>query len=232
MKGRTMYVKRILPSIITLTLLIFTSSAFGSTVNVDVAFSGNDSASGGTWSWAGGTSTLSASFTDSATLNSNTILNETIDVTTGPGAGGAGTLSSPFMFGPSAANSILVKGCVDISGTTTCGTLFTGTFQQGEVAYSGAGSTLDLTGIDVAGTLQPGLATSLKMDDGVTGSLVAALFGSATATAGGSGYSGSGNLAISGKGLPTPVVPEPSELFLFGTGLFGLATYLRTKRRS
>jgi hypothetical protein len=227
-----MYVKRLLPSIVTLTVLFFTASAFASVVDIDVSFNGNNAASGGSWSWAGGTSTLSASFTDSATLNSNTISSEIVDITTGPGTGGAGTLASPFLFGPSAADTISVSGCVDVSGTTTCGTLFTGSFQVAEVAYSGSGGTLDLTGIDVAGTLNSALATSLGAKPIVTGSLTAALFGSATATAGGSGYSGSGNLLLAGTSrLPTPT-PEPSQLFLLGTGLFGLAAYLRTKRRS
>jgi len=226
-----MYVKRLLPSIVALSVLFFAASAFGSAVTVDVGFTGNGSTSGGTWSWAGGTSTLSASFDDAATLNSNTIGNEIVDITTGPGMGGAGTLSSPFMFGPSAANSIAIGGCVDVSGTTTCGTLFTGSFQEGEVAFTGGGATLDLTGVDVTGTLNPGLAASLGMNGTVTGSLAAVLDGFATATAGGSGLSGSGNLVLSSGPLPGPT-PEPSELFLLGTGLFGLATYLRAKRRA
>ena len=227
-----MYVKKLLPLIVTLTALFFAASAFGSTVSVDVGFTGSGSASGGTWSWAGGTSTLSASFDDAATLDSNTIGHETVDITTGPGRGGSGTLGSPFMFGPSVADSILIDGCVDVGGTTSCGTLFTGSFQLGEVAFTGGGSTLDLTGVDVVGTLSSGLATSLGMTGTVTGSLAAILGGTATWAAGGSGFSGSGNLILSGpSGPPTPIVPEPSELFLFGTGLFALAAYLRAKRR-
>jgi hypothetical protein len=223
-----MYVKRLLPSIVTLVVLLFTASGFASTVNIDVSFTGNGSASGGTWAWAGGSSTLSASFDDGASLDSNTIGSETIDITTGPGTGGKGTLSSPFTFGPSAADSITISGTVD--GVT--GTLFTGTFELGEVAYSGSGSTLDLTGVDVIGTLSSTLAAFLGVNTTVTGSLAAVLNGTATATAGGKGYSGSGNLVLAGTGIGTPpTVPEPSELFLLGTGLFALATYLRTKRR-
>jgi len=230
-KKKKMYVKRLLPSIVTLIVLFFAASAFASTVSVDVAFAGNGSASGGAWSWAGGTSTLSASFKDAASINSNIITNDVIDVTTGPGEGGSGTLSNPFMFGPSAADSIAIGGCVDIGGTTTCGTLFTGTFKVGEVAYTGGGSTLDLTGVDVVGTLNSGLATSLGMNGTVIGSLAAVLDGTATATAGGKGFSGSGNLVLTSGPPPSPT-PEPSELFLLGTGLFGLAAYLRTKHRT
>ena len=220
-----MYVKRLLPSIVTLVVLFFATSAFADTVDVD--FTGNGSASGGTWSWAGGSSTLSASFIDAATLNSNTIGNGIVDITTGPGVGGSGTAGSPFLFGPSATDSITVSGCVD----GTCGTLFTGSFQVGEVAFNGGGSTLDFTGTEVTGTLSSGLAASLGMAGPVTGSLVAVLDGTATATAGGSGFSGSGNLVLSGGPPPGPT-PEPSELFLLGTGLFALATYLRTKHRA
>jgi hypothetical protein len=214
-------------------VLFLAASAFADTVSVDVSFAGNNSASGGTWSRAGGSSTLSASFKDTASINSNIVSHDVIDVSTGPGEGGSGTLGSPFMFGPSAADSTSIDDCVDVGGTTSCGTLFTGSFKVGEVAYADGGSTLDLTGADVVGTLSSGLATSLGMNGTVTGSLAAVLEGAATATAtaGGRGYSGSGNRILTAAPPPSPT-PEPSELFLLGTGLFGLAAYLRTKRRT
>lgn len=223
-----MYVKRLIPLIVTLIALFFTASAFASTVNVDFSFTGDGStAAGGTWSWAGGSSTLSATFNNSASLNSMPITGESVSVTTGPGTGGAGTMSNPFTFGPSAADSISISGCVD----STCGTLFTGTFQVGEVAYSGSGPTVDLTGIDVAGTLSSALAAALGVNTTVTGSLTALLDGSISAS-GGSGFTASGNLGLVATGTRTPPpVPEPSELFLFGTGLVALATYLRARRR-
>lgn len=223
-----MYVKRLIPSIVTLIALFFAASAFADTVNVDFSFTGDGStAAGGTWSWAGGGSTLSASFDNSASLNSNPISSESVTVTTGPGTGGSGTMGDPFTFGPSAADSISISGCVD----GTCGTLFTGSFQIGEVAYSGSGPTVDLTGVDVTGTLSAALAVALGVNPDVTGSLTGLLDGSIS-TSGGSGYTASGNLGLVATGVSgPPPVPEPSELFLFGTGLFALATYLRTRRR-
>lgn len=215
------------------TLLCF-GTALADNINVDFSFTGNGtSSSGGSWSWAGGSSTLSASFDTSAALNSSPIGYEIVDVTSGAGTGGSGTISDPFTFGPSATGSIAIGGCVAMGGTTTCGTLFSGEFASSQAATQGGGPTVDFTGFDVTGTLNAALATALGLSSpDVTGSLASTLYGMISSS-GGAGFTGSGDLSLvgTGNGLPPPV-PEPSSLLLLGSGLLGLATYLRRSRRA
>jgi len=227
-----MCMKRLLLCAGMTTLLCF-GTALADNIPVDFSFAGNGTtSSGGSWSWAGGSSTLFASFDTSAALNSSPIGYEIVDVTSGPGTGGTGTISDPFTFGSSAADSIAIGGCVDIGGTTTCGTLFTGQFASAQAATQGGGPTVDFSGFDVTGTLSPALALSLGLSSpNVTGSLVANLYGTITAS-GGSGFTGSGDLSLVGTGNGTPPAPEPSSLLLLGSGLLGLATYLRRSRQA
>jgi hypothetical protein len=142
-------------------------------------------------------------------------------------------MSNPFTFGASASDSISIGGCVDIGGTTTCGTLFTGQFLSAQAATQGGGPTVDFTGYDVSGTLNPAVATALGLTSpDVTGSLASTLFGTIT-TSGGTGFTGSGDLSLvgTGSGLPPPI-PEPSSFILLGSGLIGLAGYLRRCKRA
>ncbi len=211
-----------------ITLLCF-GTAFAGSENIDFSFAGNGtSSSGGYWSWSGGSTTLFSSFDSSASLNSSPISGETVDVTSGAGTGGSGTTSDPFTFGPSAAGSISIDGCVAIGATTVCGILFTGQFQSGEAAVNGSGPSVDFTGTTVTGTLNSALATALGLSsDSVSGSLASNFFGSISSS-GGSGLTGSGDLALVGS---TGTVPEPTSLLLLGSGLLGFAGFFR-KRRS
>jgi hypothetical protein len=212
-------------------MLVCFGTAMAGTVNVDFSFAGNGStSSGGSWSWAGGSSTLSASFDTSANLDSSPITSESVDFTTGPGTGGSGTMGNPFTFGPSASNSIQIGGCVSVGGTTTCGVLFTGQFLTAQAAENGSGPTVDFTATDVSGTLNPVLATDLGLSNpDVTGSLAATLDGMISSK-GGSGVTGSGDLALVGTGSGIPPVPEPSSLLLIGSGLLAVMKFAKSRR--
>jgi PEP-CTERM motif len=207
-------------------LLLVTGAAFAD--SIDFSLTGNGTSS--MWSWAGGSTNLSA-ITHSATVGNIGTSSITLQgnvlasLTSGLGAGGA----DPYTFGPSAAGSIVIDGCLpgQGSGCKTV-TLFTGQFQTGEVAYSGSDS-LDFVGTNVTGTINSGLASYFGFkSDNVAGSFVAVL-GCATSTKGcatrWSGTVGSGNFYLA------PAVPEPSSLFLMGSGVLALSLFLRARRR-
>ena len=228
--------KWLMVSTVVATVLLVSAAVFAD--QVDINFTGSDSSS--TWSWAGGSSTLSAS-ADTASIglvggSSSPILGSgLVSFTSGPGTGGSGTLASPYMFGPSASGSIVVNGCVPGSSSgCSAVNLFTGQFEVGELGLTG-GNTFDFTGSDVTGSLNPAVASFFGLSTNtVVGSLSAVLSCSSTnCTSGLSGLTGSGDLIVgpSGGGPPPPV-PEPSVLLLFGSGLLGLGTYVRSKRAS
>lgn len=227
--------KKLIPFMVAMTVMVFAGAAFAG--SIDFSFTGNDSSS--TWSWGGGSSTLSASAdTVSAGLvgGSSTALTGTVlfSFTSGAGTGGSGTLTDPYTFGPSNPATITVTGT--IPGCSGCGTtLFTGEFLGGEVAYTGSGN-LDFTGVDVSGTLGTGVASYFGFNtSNATGSLTAILVCSAGffdgCMGGLNGLVGSGNMILS-PGSGTTTVPEPSALFLLGSGLCGLAFYVRRRVRS
>lgn len=222
---------------VTLTLLFLAGAAFAD--SIDFSYTGNNPSS--TWSWGGGSATLSAS-ANTASLglvggSSSPLLgNVLISFTSGPGTGGAGTLADPYTFGPSAAGSIIVNGCLPGSGSG-CSTvnLFTGQFLEGEVAFVGGGN-FDFDGIDVTGTLNAAVASYFGFNtDNVVGGLDGILVCSGGFFDGcmGSfnGLVGSGDLVLS-PGPNGPPVPEPSALFFMGSGLLGLVAYFRRRRVS
>ncbi|HEV3278112.1 MAG TPA: PEP-CTERM sorting domain-containing protein [Terriglobia bacterium] len=230
-----MYAKKSAPLIATVALLFLAGSAFAG--SIDFSYTGQDSAS--TWTWGGGTTTLSATANNIA-LGSvggthSPLTDAVISFTSGPGTGGAGTISSPYTFGPSAADSITVTGCLPGQGSgCSAVTLFVGQFLQGEAAYTGNGD-LNFDAIDVSGTVNPLLAAFFGFtSDNVTGSLDGVLVcsgGFYDGCMGGlNGLVGSGDLVLSpgGGGPPTP---EPSALFLLGSGLCGLTFYMRRRAK-
>lgn len=232
-----MYAKKFVPFTVALAVLFLAGAAFAG--SIDFSFTGNDSSS--TWTWGGGSNSLSAS-ADSVSLgsvggsSSPLIGNVLLSFTSGPGTGGSGTMSSPYTFGPSDPASITVMGCLpgSSSGCSTV-TLFTGQFQQGEVAYTSSGN-LDFDGFDLSGTVNPGVESYFGWtSDNVTGSLDAILVCSAGfydgCMGGLNGMVASGDLVVS-PGPNGPPVPEPSALFLLGSGLCGLTFYMRRRARA
>jgi PEP-CTERM motif len=209
-----------------LIILFGFGTAFAGTVNIDFAFTGNGvSTSGGAWSWMGGSTPLVSSFDTSASLDASSINFEIVDVTSGSGTGGS------FTFGPSATGSITIGGCVAIGRFTSCGTLFSGQFITPQTATNAAGPSVDFMGTDVAGSVSSQLAVALGLTSpNVIGSLTSTLFG-AIGSSGGSGLTGSGDLILVGTGTGRPPVPEPSSFFLIGSGLVGLLSWAKSKRR-
>ena len=231
-----MRVKKLLLTTVAVLLLV-TGAAFAD--SIDFGFSGNSSSS--TWSWAGGSSTLSAQASSatvglvggsSIPINGNVL----VSFTSGPGTGGSGSLTSPYTFGPSAAGSIVINGCLpgQGSGCTTV-TLFSGQFQTGELAVTGNGN-FNFDGANVTGTINPGVASFFGFNnDNVIGGLDAILScGSGTngCTTGFGGLVGSGDLVLSESPGGPPPVPEPSSLFLMGSGVLALSMFLRARRRA
>jgi hypothetical protein len=233
-----MYVKKLALTTVVAVLLCFAGTALAD--SIDFSFSGNNSSS--TWSWADGSSALSAS-THSASVGtvggSSIPLNGSVLVsfTSGPGTGGSGTLGSPYTFGPSASGSIVIDGCLPGQGKgCTTVTLFSGQFQDGELAVTG-NNNFNFDGADVTGTINPGVASYFGFtSDNVVGSLDAILSCAASTkgcTTGFSGLLGSGDLVLSqgSSGPPPPPVPEPSSLFLMGSGVLALTLFVRARSR-
>jgi len=231
-----MHVKKLLLTTVAVLLLV-TGAAFAD--SIDFSFNGNNSSS--TWSWAGGSSTLSASASSANVglvggsaipINGNVL----VSFTSGPGTGGSGSLTNPYTFGPSVSGSIVINGCLpgQGSGCTTV-TLFSGQFNSGELAITGNGN-FNFDGAEVSGTINPGVESYFGFPSmNVVGSLDAILTcgaGTNGCTMGFNGVVGSGDLILSPGGGGPPPIPEPSSLFLMGSGVLALSAFVRARRRS
>ncbi|HEV2425387.1 MAG TPA: PEP-CTERM sorting domain-containing protein [Terriglobia bacterium] len=178
---------------------------------------------GGSWSFSvGGPLTIKAlrvEVEDQTTLKFASINGASTEtLATGAFLAGAGTTSDPWTFGPGAANSLTIVGCVPPGGTHCSNvTLFSG--QVGDsTLYNGKGGVLyDST--DVTGTINPALLAYF----GASGSSFQGILDfTLSGRAPGTGKTGSGDLLLS-------PAPEPSSLIFLGSGLLGLAVYLRRR---
>jgi hypothetical protein len=219
-------------------LLFVTGAALAD--SIDFSFTGSNNATS-SWSWAGGSTTANAQ-TNSADVGllggSSTPLNGSVLVsfTSGPGTGGSGTFASPYTFGPGAAGNVVINGCLPGQGAgCSTVTLFSGQFNAGELAIAG-NSNFNFEGPNVTGTINPGLASFFGFKtDNVVGSLDAILVCASSTngcTTGWSGMVGSGDMVLSPGSSGPPPIPEPSSLFLMGSGVLALGAFVRSRRRS
>jgi PEP-CTERM motif len=181
---------------------------------------------GGTWSWSGtGPLSATADGIDLKLVGSSsafTVGGSPLTFTTGSLLpGGSGTLSSPWMFGPSAASSFTITGCLPpATSCSTPATLFSGQFTANQGLIKGTGNFL-FDAPDVSGTVNPGVLSYLGLSTGSTmtsGSFDFMLSGNTPG-----GLSGSGDLIVGTS------APEPISMALVGTGLLAIGIALRRK---
>ena len=231
-----MHLKKLL--LTTVGVLLFVT---GAALADSIDFSFSSGSSSATWSWAGGSSTLSGT-ADSASVGlvGGSKIPITGDVlvsfASGPGTGGSGTLGSPYTFGPSAAGTIVINGCLPGQGAgCSTVTLFSGKFNTGEMAVTGGGN-FNFSGVNVSGTIASGVESYFGLSSvNVTGSLEAILMCGASTngcTSGFNGLVGSGDMTLTPGSSGPPPVPEPSSLFLMGSGVLALSAFVRARRRS
>jgi hypothetical protein len=225
--------RRSSPVIAALATLLFAGAALAG--SIDFTFSGTGSTSQA--SWHGGSSSVKASASQVALAsptNPFTLGDATISFTSGPGNGGSGTESSPYTFGASSAGSITITGCLPGQGSGCSPvTLFSGQFTSGADAFWSDGEG-HFESMSIAGTINSALASDLGFQsDTFAGDLDAVIRCSALSadacTPGMSRMLSSGSLVLQGGSLPS--VPEPSTLFLLGSGLAAASFALRLRSR-
>ncbi|HEV2425544.1 MAG TPA: PEP-CTERM sorting domain-containing protein [Terriglobia bacterium] len=189
--------------------------------SIDFEGSGN----GGTWSW-NGSGTLSATSLGMAVRvvgspNDYTISMANEVFTSGSFLGGSGTTSDPWSWGPSAANSFIITGCVPPATSCTPVTLFSGEFSSDQTGVQGSDSVL-ISATIASGSVDSALLSFLGLPGSTdyTGTYQVTLDG----TAPGSGLVASGDLVLSPS-----AVPEPASLLLVGIGLLAIGAIGRSK---
>lgn len=184
----------------------------------------NATGAGGTWSFSGSGPLSLTAFNVEVNANggpySSLGSSPSESFTTGAFLGGTGTSGNPWTFGPSAAGSYLVTGCVPPAGSgCTDVTLFDGQFSAEELYFQTAHG-FGFLGLDVTGTINPALAAFLGVSSGNYAGLVT--------------FNVTGNLpggrVESGDLTLTSTVPEPASLVFLGIGLVSVAGLARLKK--
>ncbi len=216
--------------------ICFAAGAFAGPI--DLYFKGTPSTSKA--SWAGGSSTMTAS-ADRVAIGTPRggpfpLADATISFISGAGESGSGTTGNPYIFAASAPETVLITGCLPgPAGSCSPVTLFAGEFQGREKAFwSGDRGHFDAG--DVTGTMNPLLASYLGISTyNFVGELNAVIACSDTSRdvcrPGMSRILAGGDLVLYlGNGGRAPA-PEPSALLLLGSGMCGVTLLLRRREK-
>lgn len=175
------------------------------------------------WSWAGGATPLTGSdgigqVSADGEVGGN-VGTAAVGGTTFSTGNFVSTNGTTWTFGPAAANSFTINGCG--------GPCFQGSIVSSSLVSIAGGSTFAFTANLVIGNMSSALFTLMGIPvpadlNNWVGSVNGTLHGTLTAN-------GGGGTSFSSLDLIVAPVPEPGTLALFGSGLIGMAGYLRRK---